>query len=466
MTEQWVELPIGKQLFTNLPEVDLSENAAALENCWINEMGSHSRFPGLVPFAQLNAGRVYLSEWQDDLVAVTSAGKVYRLDQNAAATDVTGVVPSGGQRPVFAKTDDQLVIGTGGDLIQLQGTKTRLLSSAAPQSGFVAYIDGFLLAAVTGSQQFAYSDAGKFTSWNPLSFFSAEGKPDNITAMIVTEFREILLAGPESVEQFEPYPGGDKPFFRRWSVSEGLFAPYTLVTGDGGTWGVTRFREFSRYAGQRKDVQSGAINYTLEKIDDWTDAWAAQVPALGQRWIIVQAPNATNPYGTKGVTLLFDYRVKKWAHLYGWDAVHGVPTRWPGWSYQGIWGRHFVGGDDGIIYELTDAAHSIAGETQRMLFRSGHFDRLGKIQVDNVRIRCKRGSGTNTSSGQLMLRSRRDGKWLTRWQKKDLGRAGDTQFWLDFGQQGTARTWQFEYAVTDDVPVEIVKIEIQPEHVD
>src|SRR5258708_19504203 len=53
-------------------------------------------------------------------------------------------------------------------------------------------------------------------------------------------------------------------------------------------------------------------------------------------------------------------------------------------------GRHFVGGDNGIIYELTDAVYSIAGQTQRMLFRSGHFDRLGKIAVDNVRIPCKR----------------------------------------------------------------------------
>lgn len=462
--DNWSEVDISQQIFENLPEVDLSHSAAALENCFMNELSGHTRFPGLIPFSNVGAGRVYLSTWQNDLVSVTSAGKVHRLDMNGTPTDVTGVVPAGGQRPVFAPTDDQLVIATGGDLIQLAAAKTAILSPEAPQSGFVAYIDGFLLAAVTGSQEFAYSDAGQFTSWNPLNFFSAEGKPDPITSMVVTEFREILLAGPDSVEQFEPYPGGDAPFFRRWSVSEGLLAPYTLVTGDGGTWGVTKFREFSRYAGQRKDVQSNAINYSLEKIDDWTDAWAAQLPAFGQRWIILQAPNATNPYGTTGLTFLFDYRTKKWAHLYGWDAAQGAPVRWPGWSYQGLWGRHFIGSDNGVIYEMTDAVHSIAGATQRMLFRTGHIDQ-GKCQVDGVRIRCKRGTGTNTSSGQIMLRSKRDGKYLTRWQYRDLGRAGDSQFFVHFPAQGTAQTWQFEYAVTDDVPVEIVKFEIDTERV-
>ncbi len=466
MADNWTAIPIDAQIFENLPEVDLRNSNATIENAWINEIGGHSRFPGLVRFAQLNAGRVFLDSWQDDLVAVTSAGKVYRIDMNGTPTDVTGVVPSGGNRPVFTQTDDQLVIATGGDLIQLQSAKTALLSATAPQAAFAAYVDGFLLAAEVGSQILHNSDAGKFTSFNPLSFFSAEAKPDNVTALIVTEFREIIAAGPDSVEQFEPYPGGDRPFFRRWSVSEGLLAPYTLVTGDGGTWGVTKFREFTRYAGQRKDVQSNAINYTLEKVDDWTEAWASLLPAFGQRFIILQAPNATNPYGTQGLTFIFDYRVKKCAHLYGFDPVHAKPTRWPGWSYKGLWGRHFVGGDNGIVYEMTDAVHSIDGATQRMLFRTGHHDQGGTMQVDGVRIRCRRGTGTYQSEGALQFRSIRDGQFKTKWQSRSLGKAGDKQFYLSFPAQGTAKTWQFEYFVTDDVPVDVVKLEIDIEKVD
>src|SRR5438876_809296 len=96
----WQEVAISAGLFENLgsDDTDLRQSTAALENAFQNEAGGITRFWGLVPFTDIGAGRVYLSEFAGDLVAVTSAAKVFRIDENGAPTDCTGVVPGGGQR--------------------------------------------------------------------------------------------------------------------------------------------------------------------------------------------------------------------------------------------------------------------------------------------------------------------------------------------------------------------------------
>jgi hypothetical protein len=83
------------------------------------------------------------------------------------------------------------------------------------------------------------------------------------------------LTGQDSVEQYERLRSGDIPFFRRWSTGEGLYAPYTLVTDKLGTYGINKDREFVRFQAQITRDQSSPVKLLLERIDDWTDAWAA-----------------------------------------------------------------------------------------------------------------------------------------------------------------------------------------------
>lgn len=464
MPFKWEDIDLDVKVFRNLDEDVLRRSAVTLENAFINEAKGHTRFPGLKGFANLPGGKVYLHDWRDDMIAVTTAGQIFRLDENGVKTDITGVIPTGTGRVTFAKTDDQLAMAAGGDIIQYAGGKTQILSTDAPPSTHIAYLAGFLLAIEANSGRFFHSAPGAFTKWDPLDVFTAEYNPDPLVAMIVTEFGEALLGGKESIEQHEPFPGGDRPFFRRWSLGQGVSAPYTLVSADNGVWAINRLEEFIRFSGQSGKPQSDDIALLLSKVDDFSDAWAA-VPnnLFGQKFIILSFPEATNAYGTKGLTLLHDIRQKRWSFLYGWDNTLQLPDRYPMNSYYSLWGRHFAGGFNGEILEFDDQTFQNDGLPQPMLYRTAHNDQFGRIRLDDVRMRIKRGvGGFNDSNPPLIqFRIRRDNLIWSKWQLKSLGAAGQNDMYLYFGQQGLAHTFQFEYRVTDPVNIQIAALQIR-----
>lgn len=457
----WVNIPLSAVLNENVDEDVLRSANAVLENGYINESGGISRFPGLSVFATLpSPDAVVLEDWRNDLVAITTGGQVFRLSEAGVIEDVTGAAATGGGRAITAKTDTQLLIAAGGPIISYSGGQTELLSADAPDSTHVGYISGYVVAIEPNSGRFYHSQPGQYNVWNALDVFSAEGRPDNLNALLVTPFNELLLFGPESVEQFEPSPYGTAPFFRRWSVAGGLHAPYTLCSVDNGTWGVDGRLEFVRLTGQTTRPVSGPTQRTIEAITDWTGAWASEIAHNGQRFIVLQAPRALNRYGTAGVTLLYDYRRKRWSHLYGWDADFSVPAGWPGRSVKNLWGRTLIGGE-GVIYEMDSGVHSIGGGVQRLLWRTQHIERGDAMWINNLRLRVKRGLDEVSDRPSLIsVRCSKDSRGFGRSVLRELGVAGDRAQHLDFGNQGVGQLFQVEVMVTDDRPIEVAGLKL------
>lgn len=456
----WKDVPFSAKLLTNVKEAALRRASAAIENCYTNEQGGFTRFPGLASFATLTGSApTYLNEWRGDLIAASNS-RLWRIRKDGTAEDVTGAPIRGAGRVNFARADNEIAMAAGGEIIRFAGATTEILSPDAPIASHLAYIDTYLVACETDSGRFYNSSASEGTRvWDALDVFAADGTPDNINSMLVTPYRELIVAGPESTEQYERLASGSIPFFRRWSVGEGNSAPDTLIFADNATWMVNRQREFVRASGQTSQSRADDVGNSLEDIDDWTDAWAAPMSLNGQKFIILQAPHATNDYETEGVTFVHDYRQNRWFNLYGWDD-RGLPARWPGWSYYFMWDRHFVGGN-GRIYELKQTTFDNGGDPQRVLARTGHFDDWGEVRCDNLRLRLKRGtSGSNVArEPKISVRAVRDNRKVTNWVHRSLGRAGDSDMVLEFGGFGTGHTWQFEWMTTDAVELEVVKLQ-------
>lgn len=461
---QWADFPWNEKMYASADEAILSKAVAAIENAYENEAGGFSRFPGLTMFSPLKANRVYLTPYGDDLVACTDAGQTFRIAKNGASTDATGVPISGGNRVIFTQTEDALIMAAGGPIISLSGPKTTLLSAQAPFSTHVAFLEGYLLAIEALSERFFNSDPGAYTVWNPLSVFSANSKPSALKAMAVSPFGELLLAKADSVEQYELLPNGTQPFTRRWATGEGVSYPYTMVADKTGTYGVNQRFEFVRFYGQISLDQGQDVGLVLEKIDDWKDAWAQELAVKGQKTIILQMPAATNAHGTKGVTLLLDYRAKKWAFLYGWDQKASTQTRFPVWSVARQWGKIFAGVAGGVAV-FDDDNYQLLGGTYPFVARSGHIDKWGPSRIDEVKIRLRRGDGPNSATEQPLigLRVNRDNLGFDQWQYEPLGLKGDRNMTIRFGGQGCADTWQMEMQVTDNVPVEFVGAQVYVE---
>ena len=466
MSERWVDLPINQPLYRNLDEDAVQGYQTAIENGFRNELGGQSRFPGLKLFATLpDNGRVYLNDFNGNLVAATSKGLIYTLDRAGNVSARTGAPVSGGRRVIMSKGDVEMYFAAGGDIVRLRGEKSEILSSAAPRATHVGWIDGYVIAAEINSGRLYHSGARQPDQWDPLDVYLADGNPDNVSALLITPFREIMVAGPNSIEQFERIPTGSQAFFKRWAIGDGISAPYAQTFADNRMWSINAQREVIRSSGQISEAVSAAIGSYLEAIDNWDDAWMGGYPdkplnLIGQKFLLIQAPLATNPYGSKGITLLLDYVKGEWSELYGFDVNTGLPARWPGWSHWNLWDRVFVGAE-GKIYEFDKSLFSNEGITQRWLVRSAHLTSGYRSHIKGLRLQVKRGMGSSDTDSRIWVRCSRDGRPFGPKIYRSLGKAGERSMMLEFGQFGIAATFQFEFGCTDDVPVELVKAQIK-----
>ncbi|WP_341893735.1 hypothetical protein [Ferrovibrio terrae] len=471
MAIEWSPIPLNGKLYGNLDEIHAGQSHSALENCFINEAGGISRFWGFEVFCQLpDNGRVHLHEWRGDLVAATSKGRFYTVDRLGVAIDKTSVPVAGDRRVIFARTEDELVMTAGRKPVRFAGQETELLSPDAPDSTHCGFIDGFLLLNERDSGRFIHSPPGDTRTFEPLDTFAAEGQPDNIDGLIVTPFRELLLGGSSSFEQFERLTTGDIPFFRRWAIGEGLSAPYTLLFADNALFCVNRGREYVRFSGQVTQPVSNDIGLVLETADNWEEAWTGGNPdrpldVFGQRFVLLQLPHALNAYGSKGLTLLYDYRNKRWSSLFGWDQSQARPVRYPIWSHWTINDETYFGGE-GVIYRLKRDSYSNAGGISRLYARTGFIGDSGPYEICNLRIRVKRGVGSHTAEPSISLRVKRDNKAWSNWKQKGLGKAGRGFQYIEYGGFGTGHSFQFEIMATDDCEIEISKMEAVVEKAD
>jgi len=451
---QWKTIPIYEKLQKNVGEKSLrGESVASAENLYTTEEGTLSRFPQLQEYLDLPVtSDVYLHKCKGDMIA-SCGGRTYRVDVvNDSFQDVTGALVNGSGRTIFSKTEDGLLMAAGGKIIKLAGDTTSILSPDAPETTHVAWLAGLAVALEKGSNRFNYS-GDTISDWPALNVLSAEGNPDNINSLIVSEFGdELFVGGEETIEQFDLQGSGDAPLVYRWGLPSGLLAPYTLISVDNRLWGVNQHKEFQAYSGGVGQTESDDIQKVLDGIQDWTGAWTSRLKYDGQRFIILQIPKAINEYGSEGITLLYQYKMKRWYYLYSFDQE---PILWKGRSYLEFNGQHYVGGE-GKIYKLVKEN----GLTQKFLWRSGHLSVSSgnDVQLDRIRFCMKRGQAAlGTVAPILSLRIRKNGRNWGRKVRISLGITGERFMNVEFAGLGTAKNFQFELDMTDGQDLELVR---------
>lgn len=461
----WRDIPLDADLLLNVADASLRRDHSAVENCYRNDVNGVTRFPGLKKTFNTSTGRNYLFAFRGDMLAVTGPGQIWKIGRDGSQEDVTGVILGGPYRPVAATTDDdQIIFAKGAKLTKFAGNKSELLAEIGPPDGatHVVYFKGYVIANEPDSGRFFITQPGQYALWNPLDVFNAESRSDDLTAITVSPRNELLLGGNASIERWDTLASGTQPLYLAGSSPEGLIAPYTLSATRDGNFGVNQDSEFVQFMDQATIDVSKRVQQGLDSVDDWSDAWTAKIVFSGSNWYLLQAPNATNDYGTKGITLIYDFGRKKWSQLYDWNAAIGLPTRWPGWSYLKIWGRHFVGGE-GCIYEMLPGWRKNGDVVQRMRLLTAHYDEVGgQVEVHGSRLRLRRGLiDVNAPRPPILsFRVNRDNQGFTGLIEKSLGAAGQNHQLVEFGALGAADTFQFEFLVTDDVPVDMVKFEI------
>ena len=137
---------------------------------------------------------------------------------------------------------------------------------------------------------------------------------------------------------------------------------------------------------------------------------------------------------------------------------------WPGRSVFRLWDKTFIGGK-GKIYELSNDTYQNDGAVQRVYVRTGHYDTLGTMRINKVKMTIKRGVGSYTNNPKIAFRSNLDNKGFGNMQYRDLGLNGAGDMIIEFGAQGIADTIQFEWGCTDNCEFEMRRLQVDVDKV-
>ncbi|HWI50079.1 MAG TPA: packaged DNA stabilization protein [Rummeliibacillus sp.] len=178
------------------------------------------------------------------------ADKLYSIDNALTVVEISDLTHSlGGQSGYVAIADinnagntakpDQILFTDGIKLILYiqNGTGAGISNITLPSSSIPQYVtsmDGYFICAAQGTLKFYVSDLLDGTTWNALSFASADTRAGKIVA-VKTLKRRLFIFGDKSIESWINVGASNFPFRRDNNIliEHGLLAAGSLTEGSG-----------------------------------------------------------------------------------------------------------------------------------------------------------------------------------------------------------------------------------------
>jgi len=345
---------------------------------------AHYPTPGLVPFAQTEAGavRCLYQSTQGDLIAAVN-GSIYVIHENATTTLIGAITP--GTSQVRMQDNGQtlfIVDGTsaGGWYCALPskphqgsyGELIQIVDAAFYGSRTISILDTFFIYTNPDTTNW-YAGPAQFvdestTPFDSLYVASKTSYPDIIMGVSVVG-QTIWLFGAQETELWYTSGTPDFPFQRipSLAINAGCIAPYSIATNGGVIlWlGCDRSglpRVYQGQATEASPVSTFAIEGAIQAYSDCKDAVGNIFQQGGHTFYVLTFP-------TTGATWVYDLSTGLWHERKGRDPVTGYEVRTCANAWANAYGRVFAGDyATGAIYEVSldaDGENGAAVERQR-----------------------------------------------------------------------------------------------------
>jgi hypothetical protein len=306
-------------------------------------------------------------------------------------------------------------------------------------------------------------------SIDPLDFASAEGTPDQLLSLIVTN-REVWLFGTNSIEVWYDAGTPDFPLARIQGASNelGCIAPYSVAKLDNGVFwlgadargGGVVYRS-NGYTGVR--ASNHGVEWQIQSYGDVSDARAFTYQQDGHFFYVLIFPSV-------GKTWVYDVTTQSWHERAGFSNGSFVRHRA---NCQMNFNNNVVVGDfeNGNLYAFDNEVYTDNGAPQKWLrswraLPSG-ANNLKRTAQHSLQLNCETGVGLNLGQGndpEVMLRWSDDGghTWSNEhWSKMGkIGAYGFRTFWRRLGMTLKLRDRVYELSGTDPVKIAIVGAEL------
>jgi hypothetical protein len=266
-----------------------------------------------------------------------------------------------------------------------------------PGAVSVGYLDGYFVFNEPNSQRLWITSLLDGLSVDPLDFVSAEGAPDDITALIV-DHREVWVLGTNSVEVWYNAGTADFPLQRiQGAFNEiGCISPYSLAKLDNGVFwlgsdarGKGIVYRANGYTGTR--ISTHAVEWQIQQYNDITDAFGYTYQQDGHAFYVLIFPSANT-------TWVYDVATQAWHERAGFE--NGQFTRHRS-NCQMAFNNEIVVGDfqTGNIYAFDLEDYSDNGQIQKW-YRTWRALPTGqnnfkRTAQHSLQLNCEAGVGLN-----------------------------------------------------------------------
>jgi hypothetical protein len=461
----------------------LTSNLEFIKNGFLDRKGSIISLAGKKVFCDLGiknkvdnifvASQNYRSTNSPFVYAVCGGQICAVTDRFGSFTDITGdsleSERSVSFTELFSGSDVLSFFANGGKIIYSnQGNTTAYHTSAnAPDNcDSIAGFDTYLIFNKVGENSFGFSNPKLPLTIDATDEYDAEMGVDNIEALHVCD-RDLYIWGENSIETWQNAGTPGDPFLRRVNSAffqNGIFAKNCISIADLGGRNIPIYldkrRRVMALAGNSSIEIGVAYNRFIQALSSISDARSFILNTPGTNFYVISIPS-------QKLTLAYDLLSGAWyefgepSNMLNYNIYNGYCS-----VYMKYWDKYLVGGDDGIIYEVSP--DNTAGIS--MLIETGHInwgDDSKLKKCTGLTARIKRGAG-KTSLGQtvssddqevepsFLHRFKDNGKneWSD-WIKHGLGKRGDTEFNVDLfrSRGGNYYTRKHQLLFPDDAQI-------------
>lgn len=413
---------------------------------------------GLLEAVDLSGNQIRGELEKNDVLYVVKDNKFYTINTAITGTDRGNLLTSSGHVSMASNGIEVMVVdGNYGYTYNIaSATLTQITDPDFPANPlYVTYQDGYFLVAFV--DKIMASDLLAGSSWNALSFASAESDPDNIVAAI-SDHRELIVFGRDTTEFF--YNAGTTPFaFARNTsgyLEKGCLARHSIAKGDNSIFWLGRSQQGDglvlKLEGYNPQVIStNAINERISRYSRKDDAIGFVFQEAGHEFYQLTFPTANE-------TLVYDATS---------SAQMGMPI-WHDRSSYGI-GRHranccanfngkIIVGDYAsgkLYYQSQDYLDDNGTIIQRRLI-SEHFHANGNwVFTDELNILAETGVGLITgdyTDPQATIEISRDGgHTYESYGPRSIGAIGQFRHEIQERRLGRARSFTLRFTISDPV---------------
>lgn len=437
----------------------------ALKNGIVDELGNFGRAFGYTVFKSLGTGSgidgLHYNEKNDQVLSV-SGSKVFKLEEDATTTDITGTgTPETGVLATFADFADDVYLANNSGLIKApvtSGTTSTITGTYTPTSGirFLANLNSYLLAndGIEGKVQFA--DAGLPDTWANDNFFTFEASNDQLQFFGVGGGSDRIYGfGTKSGESWRN--DGTTPFVPESQeyMSRGSISRYSPVYIQDTWYFVDEYKNLCRVRGRQAEKLPSQNYLGLTKFLEplyCEDIEAFWLYANGYNYYVANLP-------TEQKTFAYNIDLDQWLELTYFEAITGDESQFRGRcaAYATGWQKSLIGDSrSGTIYSVDSSQNTANSDVIRSVLRTGFINRGDEARnkfCSRIYGRVKK-KNVNNADGTLKLAVRwRDKLLENAWQQREVNlyKEDDQNYYWYLNGLGHYQRRQWEFICTSDI---------------